>query len=292
MISFSSWNVYILIDSTKQPSAVADYILQAVQFNCDKMLRNILAKYHSFLGFALLLAGLLRYIRAGGAETFFPEIVASLYLGRQRGEGYIFDDIGSSGLLESRPHGRMCATGTLEFLTYLVELLENSERSQTYVFGPQSYTTASKECLQLCLSNHQRFSKGTLESAHRDKALRRSKPFVWIRRLGVHSRIRKSRRLLKVRQGKSLKRGITIDQYAALASDSPEYEYYQSLSYRWALDLLPFLLQRSAISLELAGVLCLCTFTTMAQKFPRRVRLAKEAMTRYLQLVQPGMDDR
>ena len=130
-----------------------------------------------------------------------------------------------------------------------------------------------------------------LESDHRDKALRQSKPFVWIRRLGVHARIGKSRRQLNVWQWKLLERQIRIDQHASLAVDSPEYEYYWSLVYRWKLDLLPFLLERSSISLELVGVLRRCTFARIAQKFPRRTKLAKEAITRYLLLVQPEMDD-
>jgi hypothetical protein len=254
------------------------------------MLRNTLAKYHSLPGFALFLAGLLQHADTGSTETFFPEIVTSLYLGRQRGEGYIFDDTELSGVLNSRPQGRMCTTDTLEFLAYFAELLEDPERSKTHFFDSRSYATASKECLRLCLSNHRRFSKGMLESDHRDKALRRSKPFVWIRRLGVHARIRKCRRQLNVRQWKLLKLRITIDQYASLVIDSPEYEYYRSLSYRWALNLLPFLLERSSISLELAGVLRRCTFARMAQKLPRKTRLAKEAIMRYLLLVQPEMD--
>ena len=292
MILFSPYNLCALIDPMKQ-LAEADHILQAVRFNCDKMLRNTIAKYHSLPGFALFLAGLLQHARTdtGGVETFFPAIVTSLYLGRRRGEGFIFDETELSALLNSRPQGKMCTTGTLEFLAYFAELLEDPERSKTHFFDSQSYATASKECLQLCLSNHRRFSNGMLESDHRDKALRRSKPFVWIRRLGVHTRIRKCRRQLNVRQRKLLKHRITIDQYASLAIDSPEYEYCRSLSYRWALDLLPFLLERSAISLELAGVLDCCTFTRMAQKFPRRTRSAKEAITRYLLLVQRGMDD-
>jgi hypothetical protein len=289
VILFSSYNLCALIDPTKQ-LAEADHILRAVRFNCDKMLRNTLAKYHALPGCALFLAGLLQHANTGGPESFFPEIVTSLYLGRQRGEGYIFDDTELSELLNSRPQGKMCTTGTLEFLAYFAELLEDPERSKTHFFDSQSYATASKECLQLCLSNHRRFSKGMLESDHGDKALRRSKPFAWIRQLGVHTRIRKCRRQLNVRQRKSLKRRITIDQYVSLAIDSPEYEYYRSLSYRWALDLLPFLLERSSISLELAGVLRRSTFARMAQKFPRRARLAKEAITRYLLLVQPEMD--
>jgi hypothetical protein len=40
------------------------------------------------------------------------------------------------------------------------------------------------------------------------------------------------------------------------------------------------------ISLELANVLHCCTFTTMGQKFPQRMRLAKEAISRYLLRVE------
>ena len=45
--------------------------------------------------------------------------------------------------------------------------------------------------------------------------------------------------------------GLVLDTHAI---DSLEYEYYQSLSYKWALDLLLFLLERWAIWLKLAGV--------------------------------------
>jgi hypothetical protein len=64
MILFSSYNLCALIDPTKQ-LAEADHILRAVRFNCDKMLRNTLAKYHSLPGFALFLAGLLQHADTG-----------------------------------------------------------------------------------------------------------------------------------------------------------------------------------------------------------------------------------
>jgi len=93
--------------------------------------------------------------------------------------------------------------------------------------------------------------------------------------MGVRSRIWKARHL-------QLKASIYIHQQDSFPEKSPEHEYYRSLSYQWALDLLPFFLENSAISLELAGVLCSCTFTTMSWQFPRRRRLAKEAISRYL----------
>ena len=121
-----------------------------------------------------------------------------------------------------------------------------------------------------------------MESGHRDKALRRSKPSAWIARMGVRSRIWKARHHLKGQ----LEASIYIDQYASFPPNSPQHEYFRSLSYRWALDLLPFFLENSAISSDLAEVLRRRTFTTMAQKFPRRSRLAKEAITKYLLRVE------
>jgi hypothetical protein len=271
----------------KQPFSEADCLSQVLQVDFDIMLRGVLVKYHSFPGFALLLGGLLRYTNANIHFTFLPEIIASLYLGRQRGEGYIFDDTGLSGLHLSdlRAEGQQQWRGTPEFLTYFAKFLESPERSGAHAFDQQRYTTASRECLQLCLCNPQKFSRVVAESAHRDKALRRNKPLVWTRLLGVHGRIKKTRHELTVRQWKSLK-AIFIDQYASFPHDSPEHDFYRSLSYRWSLNLLPFFLERSTISLELVEVLDRRTFTTMAQKFPRRMRLAKEAIVRYLLRVE------
>lgn len=157
-------------------------------------------------------------------------------------------------------------------------MLENPERSRTHVFDQQRYATAAKECLELCLSNHHNFSKGATEFACRDKKLRRSKPWTWIARLGVHSRIQNARQHLVRHQ----KPPTVIDQFAYIFEHSPEYKYYRSLAYRLALNLLPFLLEKSDISSELAEVLRSRIFTTMAEEFPRSRRLAKKAITKYL----------
>jgi hypothetical protein len=202
-------------------------------------------------------------------------MIAYLCLVRQRGGPHILDDIGFPGILGINSY----IQGTREFLTYLTRLLQNPERSGTRVFDQQRYTTAAKECLQLCLCSYRDFSKGTAESGHRDKALRRNKPFAWIARMGVRSRIWKARHHFKVRDRE-------MQQHASFPENSPKHEYYRSLSYRWALDLLPFFLGNSAISLELVEVLRRCTFTTMAQKFPRRRRLAKEVIAKYLLRVE------
>jgi len=195
---------------------------------------------------------------------------------------YQLDDIGFRGMgLTYR-----LLPGPAEFFTYLTQLLENPERAGPCVFDQQRYTTAAEECLRLCLCSYRHFSKGAMEYGHRDRALRRSKPSAWIARMGVYSRIRKGRHHLQVQ----LKASVYIHQDASFPDNSPEHEYFRSLSYKWALDLLPFFLENSAISLELAEVLRRRTFTTMAQKFPRRKRLAKEAITKYLLRVESAAE--
>ena len=250
------------------------------------MLCNVLENYHSFPGFALLLGSLLWYTNEGQPYTLLPGIIASSYLARQRGEGHILDDIGFSENTGIHSNVSTIRAGAQEFFAYFKELLESPERSGTGVFDQQRYATAAKECLQLCLCNHHNFSKGATESTCRDNALRRSKPSAWIAQLGVHSRIWKTRHRLKVLQRKSVEAQISIDQETSFPQNSPEHEYCRCLSYRSSLDLLPFFLEKSTISLELADVLRRCTFTTMGWKFPRRMRLAKDAITRYLYEVE------
>jgi len=225
------------------------------------MLYNALEKHHSSPGFTLLLGYILQYTNFKPLLFFFPfGLVASLYLVRQQGEGHILDDMGVSGIRQANA----VMGGTLEFLFYFIEFLENPERSGTHSFDQHRYATAAKECLQLYLCNHHKFSKETTESARRDKVLLRNKPWAWRVRLGTHKRISKA------------------IQYASFPQNSSEYKYHRSLAYEWALDLLPTFLEESAISLELADVLRDCIFTTMAQQFRRKMMLARKAITSYL----------
>ena len=249
------------------------------------MLCNVLEKYHHFPGFALLLGGLLRYINANRSTIsihVWYGISASLYLVQK--QGHILDDVGFSGVrpLASYPY----LDAAQEFCAYFAELLKNPGRSGTHVFDQQRYATAAKECFELCLCSRRNFSKGATEFTCRDSGLRRSKPWAWIARLGVRSRIRKARQHLVQQQKPPI-----VNQFASFPENSPEHEYYRSLAYRLALNLLPFLLEKSAISLELAEVLRRRTFTTMAKKFPRRRRLANEAITKYLLRVASVVGD-
>ena len=253
------------------------------------MLCNALEKYQSCPGFTLLLGSVLQYTNFTHRFYHYPPgLVAFLCLVRQQGEGHILDDTGFSGIAETYHGG---PPGTTEFLNYFIELLENPERSGTLAFDQQRYATAAKECLQLYLCSHHKFSKGATESACRDKILLRNKPWAWKARLGVHSRIRETMRHLTIRQWRTFKASThyDINQYASFPQSSFKYECYRFLSYQWKLDLLPIFLEKSAISLELADVLRRRTFTTMAQRFPGRVELAREAIMTYLLRVEDSM---
>ena len=250
------------------------------------MLCHVLEKYHHFPGFTLLLGTLLQYLNKDKSNfRITPGISAFLYLVRQQ-QGPILDDVGFSGIWRTTSRSFIMQGGMREFCAYFAQLLENPDRSGTYVFDQQRYATAAKECVELCLCSPRNFSKGAIEVAC-DKGLRRSKPWVWIIRLGVHSRIRKARQHLALQQ----KMGIVVYQYASLPEKSPKHEYYRIMAYWWALYLLPFLLEKSAISLELAEVLRSRTFATVAQSFSRERRLAKEAITKYLLRVESAVGD-
>ena len=276
-----------------QPLSGAGHICQTLQVPFDKMLCGVLEKNHSSPGFTLLLGGIFQYVSTN--QSFNVEaargIVVSSYLIWRRGEGHVLDNtglFGPNGII-SRTNALYVLPGTSGFFRYLTELLESPERSGPSFFNQQRYATSAKECLQLYLCSHRNFSKGATDFSCHDQELRRSKPWEWLARLGVHSRIRKFRHHFKVHQHKSIR--VELRQYAiyedlSLPKISPEHQYYRFLSYRWALDLLPFFLERSAISLELANVLRSCTFTTMAWKFPRRMRLAKDAIAKYLLRVE------
>jgi len=249
----------------------------------DRALCNALEKFHSCPGFTLLLGSILQ--RTNVKHQPFncpPGLAAPLYLIRQEGNGDILDDMGFSGAFLSF----LGLPGFQEFFTYFIELLENPERSGSHAFGQHRYATAAKECLQLCLCSHHKFSKEATQSALRDKVLLRNKPWAWKARLGIHSRIRTAMHHLTVRQWKSFKARRYIPQYTSSPPNSFEQEHYRFLSYQWRLDLLPIFLEKSAISLELTDVLRTRTFTTMAQRFPRRMRLARLAIAAYLLRVE------
>ena len=257
-----------------QPLFEADHICQTFQVPFDRILCDLLGKHRSSPRFTLLLGSLLH-----------TKLATLAFINHLHFMQDLINHLGDRHIINDSEFPR-----SSEYAAYLMVFLESPERSGTHFFDEQRYAAAAKGCLQLCLCSRHNFSKGVTKFACRDKAMRRSKPWEWVARLGLHSRIRKGRHRLKVRKHKLLK-GTFIVQFSAFPPNSPDHQYYRSLSYRWTLDLLPFLLERSAISLELTNVLHSCTFTTMAWKFPRRMRLAKESIAKYLLRVESAASE-
>jgi len=282
--------ILAFMDFMIQPLSEADHICQTLQVHFDKMICNVLEKCHLLPGLTLLLGGIFHYmspIRQGYHAGV--GLAASSYLIQQWGKGHILYDIGFFGGrgIISHTNGAYLLPGTQEFFRYLTMLLKSPEQSETHIFDQKRYVTAAKECLQLYLCNHHKFSKGATEFTHHDKMLRRSKPWEWVARQRVHRRIgRKGWRHFKALWYLSLHASDIIYQGQSFPKNSPEHQFFQFLSYQWALDLLPFLLEKSAVSLELADVLHCCTFAMMAWEFPRRMQLAKKAIRKYLLWVE------
>ena len=145
------------------------------------MLCEAVEKYYSFPGFTLLLGSLFHTKLAGKGVlgSHFHLMEVHLYMIYHWGDGHIIEDSGFPR--------------DWDYADYFVEFLESPERSGTHIFDQERYATAAKECLQLYLCSHRNFSKGVPEFAYRDMAICRSKPWTWVSRLGVHSRIRKGR---------------------------------------------------------------------------------------------------
>ena len=266
-----------------QPFSEADHIWPTFQTTFDRILCNALETYHSSPGFAILLGSILGYRNLKHQSAFPPGMIASLYLVRQQGEGHILDATGLSGIRTS--YGQL--SGAETFLTYFIDLLRNPDRSGTNTFDEQRYATAAKECLELCLCSHHKFSVAATDSVCDDKGLLRNKPWAWKARLGVHSKMRKTMHHLTVQRRKLLKFGRKVtSQFPSPPLSASEHGDYQFLTYQWGLDILPFLLEESAISLELVAVLRSRTFATMAQKSPRKMKLAKAAISTYLLRVE------
>ena len=174
-------NIYTFCD-TATGIHEADHICRTLQAHFDRMLCDVLEKYHSFPGFTLLLGSLCQYVSAKQCYTLAAGIVVSSYLIQQQREGHI---LGTRGLfgdnrIISRNGAIYLLLNTPEFFSYLTKFLESSERSRTHIFDQQQYATAAKECLQLYLCSHHNFPWGATEFACHNKAMRRSKPWEWV----------------------------------------------------------------------------------------------------------------
>jgi len=122
-----------------------------LQGHFDRILGNILEKNSHFPGVALLLGALLEYKRIGYPQNNSPMTVVSLH---PLFILYGTEFWGIMGLYVEKE-----TPSHQDFLNYFADLLENPGRSKTHVFDQQRYVTTTKECLQLCLCSHSKFSK-------------------------------------------------------------------------------------------------------------------------------------
>jgi len=75
---------FLRIYSMTQPLSEAHRVSQTLQVDFDRILCDVLEKYHSFPGFTLLLGSLLHpIVNTKQLPVFPPRMVASLYLVRQ-----------------------------------------------------------------------------------------------------------------------------------------------------------------------------------------------------------------
>jgi len=81
-----------------QPLALseAEHIFQTLQVPFDRMLHDVLEKYHSFPGFTLLLGSICQYMSAKQPYSFDAGMATLLYL-IQKQEGHIPDNTGFFG---------------------------------------------------------------------------------------------------------------------------------------------------------------------------------------------------
>ena len=178
------------------------------------MLYDVLEKYHLFPGLTLLLGSIFQYVSPKQPSGLLLGIVALSYVIQKWGEEHTLDDIELYRAKRIFHHisGIYSLPGTPEFFSYLMELLESPERSGTHIFDQQRYAMAAKECLQLYLCSHRKFSKGATQSTLHNQILCWSKPLAWLARLGIHSRIWKARHHFKVQEHNFIKT-CTISLY-------------------------------------------------------------------------------
>ena len=99
-----------------------------------------------------------------------------------------------------------------------------------------------------------------------------------------HGRVRKSRH----REGRKFK---ATRRFASFDPDWLNNESWRSMVCEWALDLLPLLLGRSAVSSEMTDVLRGCTFAMIGIEFLRKMKVAKVFMRRYILRVESAVGD-
>ena len=202
-----------------------------------------------------------------------------LILAENEGNEEFFEDMGFAGLLETHSITSIIEPRGIQYLEYLYDLLENPKRSGAYALNSQMFANAVRECLELYLCNRRlKFQKRRSQCNRWYAQRRREAPWIWKVRSGTRS-IYHPKRLGQKAKSFNTCRGS--ERPVAFSG----VEGYQLALYEWALIVLPFLLESSELSLELADYLNRSTFLMVSVRFPYLTRLAKVAISKYLMRV-------
>lgn len=196
-----------------------------------------------------------------------------LILGQNEGNQEFFEDMGFAGLLKTHSITSTIEPRGIEYLEYLCDLLEKPERSGAYTLDGQMFASAVRDCLDFYLCNRRLLQKRRSRCDRWHYRMRRTTPWLHRVRFGTLNVYHQKRPGRKTR--------VFNPSRGSRRVAFPGVEGYQLASYEWALMVLPFFLENSVVSLELADYLSHSTFSIVSVRFPHLTRLAKVAISTY-----------
>ncbi|KIM37526.1 hypothetical protein M413DRAFT_257021 [Hebeloma cylindrosporum] len=195
-----------------------------------------------------------------------------LILGQNDGNEEFFEGMGFAGLLKTHSITSTIEPRGIEYLKYLYNLLEEPKRSGIYALNAQTFAGAVMECLSLYLCNRAFFQKRRSRFEPWRARRRRTSPWLWRMRFGP----------CNIYHRNHPKAGTFDRRRGSRPVASPGLEDYQVALYEWALIVLPFFLENSAVSPDLAEHLSRSTFSINSVRFPYLTRRARLAISTYL----------
>jgi hypothetical protein len=181
--------------------------------------------------------------------------------------------MGFAGLLKTHSITSTIEPRGIEYLEYLFDLLEKPERSGAYALSGQMFASAVRDCLDLYLCNRRLLQKRRSRCDRWHAGMRRMIPWLWRVRFGIPN-VYHRKRLGRKSRVFNICRGSHRVSF-------PGVEGYQLALYEWALIVLPFFLENSLVSRELADHSSRSTFSMVSVRFPHLTRLAKVAILTY-----------
>jgi hypothetical protein len=233
-----------------------------------------LKKYGSHHSFRWSICSLRYFIGSKARDSLVPYLASMLILAQNEGNEEFFEDMGFAGLLKTHSITSTIEPRGIQYLEYLYDLLEKPERSGSYALNSQMFANAVRHCLELYLCNRRlEFQKRRSQCDRWYAGRRRETPWIWRVRFGTRSIYHPKRPGQKAKSFNTC-RGSRPVAFSGV-------EGYQLALYEWALIVLPFFLESSELSPELADYLDRSTFLMVSVRFPYLTRLAKVAISKY-----------